>query len=244
MSFIVTVNVREGIVMAADSRLSFNSQQNVGPNITNLVAVGQSDSNQKIFVTDNGVGISTVGEADINGVPIAGFIEQFIFQVVSENKWSPDTIALKIIDYFNSQAKVPDTQFHISGYNKDKNEQEVINVNVKTKEKTKLNKKDQFGIAWAGEGDVIARLLSPSAEIDQANGNKIKKVYPNIPIPFHFFTLQDAIDFSVYALRTTIDTIRFQPRPKSVGGPIDVLVIKPNIAKWIKKKELNIEEKL
>jgi hypothetical protein len=53
--------------------------------------------------------------------------------------------------------------------------------------------------------------------------------------------LQDAIDFSIYAIRTTIDTIRFQARPKNVGGSIDVLVIAPDGAKWIQRKELKGE---
>lgn len=240
MSFVISAYVREGIVMAADSRLSLNTQQAVGPNITNLIAVGQSDSNQKLFLTKNGVGISTVGDADIKGVPIAGFIEQFAIQIVADNQWSPEKVADEIISYFNAQPIVPNSQFHISGYDHDTNEQQVFNVIIKSKTKNKLNLKDQFGVAWAGEGDVIARILNPSAEIDQQNGNKIKVIYPNIPIPFNFFTLQDAIDFSVYAVRTTIDTIRFQPRPKSVGGPIDVLVIKPNEVRWIKRKELNV----
>jgi len=240
MSFVITAYVREGIVMAADSRLSLNTQQAAGPNITNLIAVGQSDSNQKLFVTKNGVGISTVGDADIKGVPIAGFIEQFVNQIVGDNTWSPDRVADEIITYFNAQPVVPNTQFHISGYDHATNEQQVFHAAINSKNKDKVNPKDQFGVTWAGEGDVIGRILNPSAEIDPQSGNKIKAVYPNISIPFNFFTLQDAIDFSVYAVRTTIDTIRFQPRPKSVGGPIDVLVIKPNEVRWIKRKELNV----
>lgn len=240
MSFVITAYVREGIVMAADSRLSLNTQQVAGLNVTHLISVGQSDSNQKLFVTKSGVGISTVGDADINGVPIAGFIEQFVIQVVGDNKWSPEKVADEIILYFQAQAKVPNTQFHIAGYDHDKNEQQVFHVVVLQKQKNRVNPKDQFGVSWAGESDVIARLLNPSAEIDPQNNNAVKVIYPNIPIPFNFFTLQDAIDFSVYAVRTTIDTIKFQPRPKSVGGPIDVLVIKSSDIKWIKRKELGV----
>ena len=51
-------------------------------------------------------------------------------------------------------------------------------------------------------------------------------------------TLQDAIDFSIYAIRTTIDTMRFQARPKNVGGPIDVLLLTPDFKpRWIQKKD-------
>jgi hypothetical protein len=51
--------------------------------------------------------------------------------------------------------------------------------------------------------------------------------------------LQDAIDFGVYAVKTTIDTMRFQQKEKTVGGPIDVLVIQPyNEPFFVQKKEL------
>ena len=54
-------------------------------------------------------------------------------------------------------------------------------------------------------------------------------------------TLQDAVDFGVYAVKTTIDTMRFQQKEKTVGGPIDVLVIQPyQEPLFIQKKELCI----
>ena len=49
-------------------------------------------------------------------------------------------------------------------------------------------------------------------------------------IPFNHFTIQDAIDFAKYAIQTTIDTMKFQHRGKTVGGPIDILIIKPDNA--------------
>lgn len=240
MSFAITAYTREGLVMAADSRLSLNTQQVAGPNITNLLSVGQSDSNQKLFVTSDGVGISTVGAADIDGIPIAGIIEQFIFQNINGKNYSPSQVADEIITYFHLQPTVPDTQFHIAGYDKNSSKQEVFHVQLILKKKNKVNPPNDYGISWAGEGDILARLVHPAAEIDPQNGNMIKNVFPYIPIPYQFFTLQDAIDYCVFAVRTTIETIRFQPRPKTVGGPIDVLVIKPNEIKWIKKKELSV----
>ena len=241
MSFAITVYVREGIVMAADSRLSLNSTQNINGNVQNLISVGQSDSNQKLFVTEDRIGIFTVGAADINGVPIAGFVDQFIRQNANGKLKSPDVVADGLITFFGQQATVPDSQFHVAGYDPTSGTQQVFHVYVSRKTKNQVNPQNQFGVAWAGEADVLSRIINPSAEIDPSANNAIKSIYPNIPIPYNFFTLQDAIDFSVFAVRTTIETIRFQPRPKSVGGPIDVLVIRPNEAKWIQRKELSVK---
>jgi hypothetical protein len=58
-------------------------------------------------------------------------------------------------------------------------------------------------------------------------------------IPFALFTLQDAIDFTRYAVQATIDTMRFQSREKTVGGPVDILVITPDNASWIVQKRLS-----
>jgi len=77
-------------------------------------------------------------------------------------------------------------------------------------------------------------------EQQQPGAQSTYQALPHFVIPFQFFTLQDAIDFSVYAIQTTIDTIKFQPRAKTVGGPIDVLVIKPTECIWVSRKQLKI----
>lgn len=69
MSLVVTVYVQEGIVMAADSRLTLTSHEEQGDKTVVNLAVGQSDSNYKLFLAPHGVGISTCGDADIKGVP-------------------------------------------------------------------------------------------------------------------------------------------------------------------------------
>jgi len=84
----------------------------------------------------------------------------------------------------------------------------------------------------------LARLILPVAQIDQKGA--VTNTFPHFGIPFKFFTLQDAIDFAVFAVRSTIEAIRLQPRPKTVGGPIDVLVIKPENAFWVQRKELSV----
>ena len=59
-------------------------------------------------------------------------------------------------------------------------------------------------------------------------------------IDFRVFTLQDAVDFAIYAIRTTIETIRFKSEPLTVAEPIDVLVITPDKAEWLQHKKLHV----
>jgi hypothetical protein len=239
MSFIVTLYVREGIVMASDSRLALHTEKQEGEKRTLQVAVGISDSNYKTFLAPNNVGISIYGAADIKGVPISGFIESFINEQLQEKPVAVNLIPDKILAFFKQFDPHPETQFHIAGYLKEKTkaEQHVWLVDVAKNHKQKVNPNDQQGASWGGEGDIMARLLQPIAVLDE-KGN-IKEKMPYFPVPFQFFTLQDAIDFATFSVQSTINAIRFQPRPKTVGGPVDVLVIKPTEAFWVQRKELH-----
>lgn len=241
MSLVVTVYVREGIVMAADSRLTLNAQKTQGTESVVNLAVGQSDSNYKLFLTPNGIGIATFGDAAIDGVPIAGYVESFIDSDLRDRSTTVEDVARKLSSHFGAFTPAPNTQFHVAGYSERDGQiiQEAWKVSAVKNEIEQLNPTQEMGASWGGEGDILARLVQPVAQIDK-DGSVVHR-FPAYPIPYGFFTLQDAIDFSVFAIRSTIDAIRFQPRAKTVGGPIDVLVIKPAGAVWIQRKELSVD---
>ena len=98
MSFIITLNVREGIVMASDSRLTLSTQRQVNQQTVHNISVGMSDSNYKTFLTNNKIGISTFGAAEIQGIPIAGYIESFINNECADTD-TVENVAQKILDH-------------------------------------------------------------------------------------------------------------------------------------------------
>ena len=115
----------------------------------------------------------------------------------------------------------------------------VYNCHVFRNELKRLNTKPgndeiTYGASWGGQGDVIAGILSPPRSLNRDDGvqRPVKA-----PVIWDAMTIQDAIDFAIYAVRTTIDTIRFQARPKNVGGAIDVLLITPEETSWIQRKK-------
>ena len=244
MSFVITMYVREGIVLAADSRLTLNATTQQGANQVMQMAVGQSDSNCKIFLANN-IGIATFGAADIQGVPLSGHIESFIQGHITGPTQTTgtgigvDEVPQKLLEYFSQFQPAPVTQFHVAGYARvgTTSVQRIWDVNVGTGSVNLLNPAGLPGASWGGEGDILQRLILPMTSLDLATGNT--NPLPQHHIPWQFFTMQDAIDFCIFAVRSTIDAIRFQPRPKTVGGPIDVLVIKPNEAIWVQRKELH-----
>jgi hypothetical protein len=240
MSFVMTVYAREGIVMAADSRLTLNSEQQRGESTVVSLAVGLSDSNYKLFLAPCDIGISTYGAADIGGVPIAGYVDSFIAAELTEAPSSIEDAARRLAAHFGAFEPRPATHFHVAGYETvaDTPDQEVWHVDVASQGVTRLSHPGQQGASWGGETDIVTRLIQPVAEVDQSG---TATQLPQYAIPWQFFSLQDAIDFAVFAIRSTIEAIRFQPRAKTVGGPIDVLVVTPTGATWVQRKELRVE---
>ncbi len=235
MSFIIALYIGEGLVMASDSRITYNSNPRL---VNGVVTVEQgvhfTNSTPKTFVTQSNVGISYCGDSSIKNKPITGYIESFIEAHKNDNV---DAIKDAIVPYFTALEGNLDTSFIIGGYMSDGNSQiqKLYRVNTKGN-KTECIDTSTQGAIWSGVTDVMVRVLNPVFTKSEA-GNYTEVV--SYPILWQYFTLQDAIDFARYAVRTTIDTMNFQRRVKTVGGSIDILVIKPTEAIWIEKRRLH-----
>jgi len=238
MSFTITLYVREGIVMASDSRLMLSAKR-VQPDGSEVVqmGVGISDSTYKTFLTLNGIGITFFGQPEVGGVPISGYVESFVSEEVHRKDLVVDEVPEALIDYFNRLDVQPDSGFIVAGYKQGEAgaEQHVWEALIKHDRVTRINQPGQWGAAWRGVTDILTRLVMP-VTVKTPQGED--KTLPHFPVQWGFFTLQDAIDYAQFAVKVTADTMRFHPRPKNVGGPIDVLVIKPENAFWVKFKDL------
>jgi hypothetical protein len=224
--------------MAADSRLTLTYPRTLPNQPPHTVSITSSDSARKLFLTPDRIGISAFGVASVNGAPIAGVIESFIVEHLAGKSLPPKETADALLQHFSGIGVQQDSSFHVAGYRATGGalSQEVLFVRLSDGSVTQLNPPDQQNANWGGEIDVFQRLLNNVALLDPGGGPPTP--LPFFGVPFQWFTLQDAIDFAGYAMRATIDTMRFQAREKTVGGPVDVLVITPGEAKWIARKEL------
>lgn len=246
MSLIITIHTNEGIIMASDSRTTFNRQDfnplpdGKGAIITDFQGIHYSDTTYKTFLAPNSSGISTCGAASIKGKPIAGYVEDFIHNHINSNTKVSDIPDI-IMSEFRKFMPIPDVIFHIAGYEFLDNlpVQKFYRVFVSVGKIVEIDVESQ-GAAWNGETEILSRLVSEywtESKSEEGISTYTKHVAP--PIPWNFFSLQDAVDFAMYAIKTTIETMRFQERLKTVGGPIDILAIKPSGAIWIARKELH-----
>jgi len=255
MSLIITTYVPEGIVMASDSRQSITIEGKTpdgkvlakidtvnSDNVCKTYLLAKKDNeNKPIFE----VGVSFFGDDLLGGISMVNHIKRFSEEKVT-NIDDITTIPKKLVEFFRKLFPNANTGFHIVGYKKEKkgevSEPYIYYCHILQNkvERKNLNKEKNlsYGATWSGVIDVLNGILHPSL-LPRSEGKFVTIHKP--PIVWDRMALQDAIDFSIYAIRTTIDTIRFQARPKNVGGSIDVLVITPDGANWIQRKELKGE---
>ena len=235
--------------MAGDSRmfLGYTTPSGVA------IQTPAPDSNNKLFLWQKGdperaqasrpVGVTTFGDAIIAGHAIESHIKQFSYQslVVTDDVL---TVKDKLIGYVRGISATAKLGFQVAGF-RSENGMEVEHVwvlDVAGNSSARVNVQAGtavtiFGANWGGEPDVMSRLVN-CTEVQQ--GTARVAVTP-CQVPYNVMTVQDAIDYALYAVRTTIDTMRFEARLKTVGGPIDCLLMTPEKAEWIQRKRLRGE---
>lgn len=238
MSFIITLCVPEGLVMASDSR-STTSVEIRRANKVALETYVQTDSMYKTFLAPGRIGISTCGAADVQHVPLSFHIESFIRGHLADNDHQVDQVAKEILKYFCALPGPPGAGFLVAGYKPTKNgpRPHVWEVSIKPERTKWLNKDCIYGCIPRGEIHTFQRLTR-QAKVCQNNSQKFK-LLSSREVDLDMFTLQDVVDYAMYATKVTIDIMCFQRRYKTVGGPIDVLVIKSDEAFWVQRKELH-----
>ena len=238
MSFVITVYTPAGIVMASDSRQSITIE-GTGPEGKPLpkIETVSSDYVYKTFLLEKQrVGINSFGDALLGKITTESHIKRFSQEVLDDAD-DVTTIPGKLVEFFRKDFPKADTAFHVAGFKtiERKSTPYVFYCHVGKNEVERKNVAPNtdnivYGATWGGQADIIASLLLPMPG------------QPKPPIIWDAMTVQDAIDFAIYAVRMTIDTMRFQARPKTVGGPVDVLLVSPDEpARWIQIKQFRGE---
>jgi Proteasome subunit len=258
-----TVNVgialSEGIILAADSRLTLITSQTF-PGYMVL-----SDNNNKVFAVGN-FGISTYGEAFLQNRTISSWVADYSVKTHKPSD-DVDAFARRFSDYINDlyvkQYPEPKDQtrilgFLIAGYDSN-GKGKLLSVEFPAT-KTPLessNTSDKQGAQWRGDTDTIVRLvkgydprigtLAAWNDIPSAQKDAIAKQENSLEynIPWNALMLQDGVDFATSLVKMTVTFQRFSfgtvgnaGAIPSVGGAVDVLVVRPTGIEWVKQKSL------
>lgn len=234
MSLVVTVYVPSGIVMAADSRMSVlrsEDREEGEQKMRVQQQLVQSDNAYKVVeLRSVGVGVSVYDAGIINNQPVDSHVHRFEEEQVTTGD-NVITVSEKFLSYFQTNFPGVNVGFHVAGYRTEERASvPYVLVGHTTKEPgiRRVNAVEdgtlQYGITRAGDTLVANRLIDPN----------------HLPL-FPAMPLQDAVDYAMHLIRATIDTMRFEPRFPSVGGPIDVLVVSAEGMRWVQRKELRSE---
>ena len=259
---VVAVAVSDGIVLAADSRLTLIYPPTIVPQYKII-----SDSAYKLFSVGR-VGIATWGEAVILGRTVASLVTEFD-KTDQGDKTDVEQVAARYYKYFSARYQElpkdnpkPSLGFVFAGYDR-KGVGRLIELQFPApgEPTTTSYGTTSPGVLWRGQTDVILRLIKgfdPSMR-DLLDSNLLQcldkdtkeKVVAKIggmeyTIPFKGFMLQDAIDLALSLVQTTVDMQRFSFGVNAssngsipgVGGAVDVLAINPYELTWVKRKQL------
>jgi len=251
MSLGVGIKGPEGIVLAADSRVTLEATRQGGP----VIPINYDNATKLLSFSEphNYVGVVTYGAAVIGQRTAHSFVPEFEQKILaSKKRLTVESYARELSKFFMERwveagLKVPpDYQgppmtFIVGGYSPGKAYGKILLLNIPNAPKpTERNKgENNFGMTWGGQLEVASRLIhgmDPAvpeiiknvigldAKQEKVLSEQLKQKL-EFPIPYGVLPLQDCVDLAVFLIKTTMTLQRLAIGVRGVGGPIDVSII-------------------
>jgi 20S proteasome alpha/beta subunit len=271
MSLGIVVKGAEGVVLAADSRVTLTAQmpQSNGT-IFNLPVNFDNATKLLTFAKPNNyIGAVTYGDAVIGAQTsdlrtANSFIPEFEVALQKENKrLSVEVFSKRLSDFFLKQwqERMPTNHkssgmvFVVGGFDESAAYGTIFEFNIPNTPKPKQASSKEFGITMGGQHELAARMITGydnriidiAKQVLRLNINQVddlKKALNQLQlqIPFPVLPLQDCIDLAVFLIKTTTTAQNLSIGVRGVGGAIDVAVITQRDGlEIIKRKELIAE---
>ncbi|MCE0522123.1 MAG: hypothetical protein LV480_04360 [Methylacidiphilales bacterium] len=259
MTLNVSLKVPDGIVIASDSLMTLTTAIPQKMNVNSVcpkcneqvelkdvqlppVTVPSSTFPyaQKVFDIKGKFALAVYGSAFINNRSMYSHVMDLNAKLPDPDGTDYfDLVANKIKDYFDNQMNLEaqkvglnlqlqlDTWhpfgFQFAGFTKDGNGEPVSKVShIQMGKESKII--EQTSQAFVTGDHTVVSMLWPKG---------------NAGANFAAFSLQDAIDYAKFLIRTTADYQRFSGQLPKVGGEIDIALVTHRLGfKWIAQKEL------
>ena len=230
MTLIVSLRIPDGIVLAGDSLSTLPTQ-----------AVPTTLSyRQKIFPFCGKFGVGTFGADLLAETSVYFSLRLFEERLKQQPPKGATEIARKIGTEFHNllveqlrredvsvdalPAKQVFLGFQVVGYN----ESEPRTVEVLVGKEVRLHVLDKLGCTVSGNQEIVQAIWGLSESSSESSHS-----FPPVT------SLQDAIDYAEFLIRTTIDYQRFSPNFPNVGGDIDIALVTPfDGFRWIRQNSL------
>lgn len=262
MSLGVVVKGPEGVVLAADSRVTLTAQRPGAPpmqvnfdNATKLLSLSGEH---------RWVGAVTYGAAVIGLRTAHSFIPEFEVELSDRGK------RLSVLEYAElmsgfflrqwQSAVLGDYQgvpmtFILGGYDPDGAYGRVFVFDIPTNPAPveKNPGDDNFGMTWGGQLQIASRLihgydpalpliLKGELGLDETQLQKVMAALASsleFTVPYQVLPLQDCVDLAALMVRTTMEAQNLGIGVRGVGGPTDIAVVtRTEGLKYIRRKSV------
>jgi len=250
MSLGIAVKGPEGLVLAADSRVTLESHQQGQPpimvnfdNATKLLSFGEPNINNP----HRYVGSVTYGQAAIGLRTANSFVPEFEEELPGE-RLKTDDLAERLSKFFMKQWQAvmpsdyagPSMIFIVGGFNAGEPYGRVYLIEIPSNPIPieQHGKPGEFGITWGGQRQFVDRLLRGYApglpeliknaiNLKPAQMSELTKALQPLQMstPVQMLALQDCVNLAIFFIRTTIEAQELSVGVRGVGGEIDVATI-------------------
>ena len=268
MSLGVVIKGPDGIVLAADSRVTLEAQMAGQPhpfsvNFDNAIKTLSFSKEPHNFV-----GAVTYGIAGI-GIPprtAHSFLPEFEISLEEKKNRLPVLEYSKQLSSFFmlqwEKAKMPkdyegpNMTFVVGGYDEGKPYGDVFLFEIPGAPDPRERHPNMFGMTWGGQLQIASRLihgydpklLNILEKELKLTKEQVQNLIPilntnlQFPIPYDVLPLQDCVNLALLLLRTTISAQHLSVDVRGVGGDIEIAIITRTAGlKYLQKKELHGE---
>jgi hypothetical protein len=250
MSLGVVIKGTEGIVLAADSRVTLEAKKPDGPvipvnfdNATKLLTFSPPHN----FVGAVTYGVAVIGQRTAHSL-LPEFEEAFLAKY--DARQNVEIYAEALSQFYLArwkenlpmppEYKGPPMTFLVGGYSPKEPYWTMFIINIPNNPKPiEQYRGNNFGMNWGGQLEIASRLIhgvDPRLMLllkkefnltDEKVSELQKKIRAEVefPIPYTVLPLQDCVELAIFLISTTMTAQRLAIGIRGVGGPIDVAII-------------------
>lgn len=270
MSLGVAIKGPEGVVLAADSRVTLAAQHGAEPpmlvnfdNATKLLTFNKPNT----YVAAVTYGVAVIGQRTAHS-----YLPEFELTLPPGKRLSIKKFSEELSKFFIARWKEdmpkaykgPGMTFLVGGYDEKSVQGYKVNeaygkvfiIDIPESPKPQPRNPDDFGMTWGGQLQIASRLihgydpilLSILKDRLNLNSKQIKKLtevfkqHIEFTIPYRVLPLQDCVNLAIFLIRTTITGQQLAIGVRGVGGMIEVATItRTDGVSVIQKKEIHGE---
>jgi hypothetical protein len=258
VTIIASVKVRDGLILGTDSMTQISAQTDQGPQLL------KSYSNaRKLFrIGHRSIGVMTYGLGNIGQRSIEGVVFDYQAQAAAHGA-SVQDVTQGLYDFmkplydaaFEGVESPEPVGFYVAGYSDGQPFPEEWEFLLPRDDAPfAARQTDTFGASWRGIDQPFTRLykgfdpyvLPPRMQEKGVSDGDIMQVLDPAGLEtyviFDGMPLQDAVNFAVWILDTTIGWATFQVGAPSCGRPLQVATIRADTGfRWVAEPEISVQ---